>query len=274
MTWRARTLGHYAWPCAVFVAVALGIWEFASRNELVNEIILPPPSEVADAFVELLQTDYVWTHFSATLTNTVLGFLLGAGLAFVLASLMVMNSLIRRALYPIAILVQTLPRVALAPLFITWFGFGSGPKIVMAATICFFSVLINTIVGMTSVSEDELSLMKSLRASKLQVFFQLRLPAAGTALMPGVQTAITFALVGTVVVELVGAKEGLGVLIERFNFSLEIPFAFATILLLAVMGLGLFALNQPGWRNEETAERKLVFWVDREQAVPAVEGER
>jgi NitT/TauT family transport system permease protein len=267
MTWRARTFGHYAWPCALFVFVALAIWEFASRNELVNEIILPPPTEVADAFVELLQTDYVWTHFFATLSNTVLGFLLGGGLAFVLASLMVMNSLIRRALYPIAILVQTLPRVALAPLFITWFGFGSGPKIVMAATICFFSVLINTIVGMTSVSEDELSLMKSLRASKLQVFFQLRLPAAAPAIMAGVKTAITFALVGSVVVELVGAKEGLGVLIERFNFSLEIPFAFATILLLALMGLGLYAIA-------ELAERKLVFWVDREQAVPAVEGER
>jgi NitT/TauT family transport system permease protein len=266
VSWRWRSIGSYAWPCAIFVALVLASWQFASSNELVNELILPPPTEVADAFVELVQTDYVWTHFMATLTNTVLGFLLGAGLAFVLASLMVMNSLIRRALYPVAILVQTLPRVALAPLFITWFGFGSGPKIVMAATICFFSVLINTIVGMMSVSDDELSLMKSLRASPLQIFFQLRLPAAAPAIMAGVKTAITFALVGAVVVELVGAKEGLGVLIERFNFSLEIPFAFATIVLLACMGLGLYAIA-------ELAERKLVFWVDREQAVTA-EGER
>jgi NitT/TauT family transport system permease protein len=267
MSLHPRRLAHYTLPCIVFIAVALGIWEFASREELVNEIILPPPSEVGDAFVALVQTDYVWTHFMATLVNTVLGFLLGAGLAFVLASVMVMNSLARRALYPVAVLVQTLPRVALAPLFITWFGFGAGPKVVMAATICFFSVLINTIVGMTSVSEDELSLMKSLRASKRQIFFQLRLPAAAPAIMAGVKTAITFALVGTVVVELVGAKEGLGVLIERFNFSLEIPSAFATILLLALMGLALYAIA-------ELLERKLVFWVDREQIAPVVQGEQ
>lgn len=267
MMLRARSVAHHTIPSVAFVLLLLGIWELASRTEMVNEIILPPPTEVGDAFVQLLQADYVWTHFMATLTNTVLGFLLGAGLAFVLASLMVMNSLVRRALYPVAIIVQTLPRVALAPLFITWFGFGAGPKVVMAATICFFSVLINTIVGMTSVSDDELSLMRSLRASKLQIFFQLRLPAAAPAIMAGVKTAITFALVGTVVVELVGAKEGLGVLIERFNFSLEIPFAFATILLLALMGLALYAIA-------ELAERKLVFWVDREQVAPVVQGEQ
>ncbi len=242
-------------PVGFIVGLAL-IWEAVSWLGLINPIIVPPPSAVAAAFLDLLVSDYLGRHFFATLLETLVGFVAGGGGAFVLGAAMVMYSPVRRAVYPSALILQTMPRVALAPVFITWFGFGFLPKAVMAATICFFPVLINTIVGMTDVEEDALLLVRSFRGTRWQEFVELRLPNAAPAIFAGLKAAITFSLVGAVVVELVGAKEGLGVLIERFSFSLQIPLVFATIFLLAVMGMVLYGLM-------EMIDRRVVFWVER-----------
>jgi NitT/TauT family transport system permease protein len=242
-------------PVGFIVGLGL-LWEAASWLGLLNEIIVPPPSAVAGAFGNLLFSDYLGRHFSATLLVTLVGFVAGGGGAFALGAAMVMYSRVRRAVYPSALILQTMPRVALAPVFITWFGFGFAPKIVMAATICFFPVLINTIVGMTDVEEEALLLIRSHRGTRWQEFVELRLPNAAPAIFAGLKAAITFSLVGAVVVELVGAKEGLGVLIERFSFSLQIPLVFATIFLLAVMGMILYGLM-------EVIDRRVVFWVER-----------
>lgn len=242
-------------PVGFILGISL-VWEAVSRLGLVNPIIVPPPSAVAGAFRDLLFSDYLGRHFWATFLETLVGFVAGGGGAFALGAAMVMYSSVRRAVYPSALILQTMPRVALAPVFITWFGFGFAPKALMAATICFFPVLINTIVGMTDVEEDALLLIRSHRGTRWQEFMELRLPNAAPAIFAGLKAAITFSLVGAVVVELVGAKEGLGVLIERFSFSLQIPLVFATIFLLAVMGMVLYGLM-------ELFDRRVVFWVER-----------
>lgn len=260
----ANALGMIAPPLGLTL-VLLVIWEAFARSGLVNEIILPPPSAVVVGFGTLLTSDFLLKHLVATMIETLVGFVLGAGGGFVLGALMVVWGPLRKAVYPLAVTLQTLPRVALAPVFITWFGFGLSPKILMAATICFFPVLINTIVGMLSVNEEQLLLLRSLRASRLQEFTELRLPTSGPAVFAGLKTAVTFALIGAIVVELVGAKEGLGVLIERFSFSLQIPMVFAVLTLLGLIGLLLFGIV-------EVIDRKLIFWVERTRLVAEADG--
>ena len=153
---------------------------------------------------------------------------------------------------------QVTPRVAIAPLLFIWLGFGTFPKIVLAATICFFPVFINTLTGLTIIDEDERELFRSLRASKGQEFFRLQLPSAMPVTFAGFKTAISLALIGAIVGEFVSADQGLGLLIQRFSFQLNTPAAYAVLFSLTVLGLLLYGFM-------ELLDRYFIFWNRNER---------
>jgi NitT/TauT family transport system permease protein len=236
------------------VALA-AVWEVLSLLDLDfwPEIILSRPTEIIPAFFRAITTGFVWRHFWVTAQEALIGFVLGAGSAFVLGVLIALVATFRQAVYPILVAFQATPRVALAPVFVAWFGFGITSKIALAATICFFPVLINTITGLTFASENSVLLMRSLKASRFQIFAKLRFPASLPTVFAGVKAALTFAVIGAIVGELTAANEGAGHLIETAAFQFRMEDVFAYVIMLGLFGLFLFLFSS-------AIERKLIFW--------------
>jgi NitT/TauT family transport system permease protein len=249
----SRGLRSFLFPSLALV-VLCSLWEWAGATGLVSHLVLPRPFAIATAFVGLFTSGIVWEHLNATLMETLFGFAIGAGLGFVLAVLSSFWTSFRQIISPYMIALQVMPRVALAPIFITWFGFGMMPKVVMAATICFFPVFINTLTGLLARDEQTLEMFQSMRASKVQVFREFTLPAALPITFAGLKTGLTLALIGAIVGEFVATDRGLGHLLERFTFRLAMDQAFAVLLVLTVMGLLLYGVA-------ELLDRKVVFWT-------------
>lgn len=242
-----------ALPVLVAIAFIAG-WELLSVVGVLNPITFPPPSEIGVGFAELAQRGYFWEATWITLQETLLGFAIGATLGLVIGALTGTFPVFRTAIYPFVVAFQNTPRVALAPVFLTWFGFGLTSKVVMAAVICFFPVVINTVAGIAGVDENAKTLFRSMGATRSQTFFRLTLPGASAIAFAGVKTALTLALLGAIVAEFVGASEGLGVLIKELNFQLEVAMGFAVVIFLAVIGLILYGLI-------ELIERRIITWA-------------
>lgn len=242
------------WPSLLTFVAIIMLWELANRREWVSDLILPAPSDIAVALTDLFVSGFIWPHLQATLTVTFVGFGIGAGLAFVLAVLSSFWGWFRNIASPFMVALQVTPKVALAPIFITWLGFGTEPKIVMAATICFFPVFVNTLTGLLSTDEQTLEMFRSMRATKRQVFVHFTLPAALPVTFAGLKTGVTLALIGAIVAEFVATSEGLGLLINRFTSRLAMDEAFA--ILFVLMGIGLVAYGVL-----EFFDRKIIFWT-------------
>jgi NitT/TauT family transport system permease protein len=182
--------------------------------------------------------------------------MIGAGLGFVLGVCIASVKVIRQALYPYAVAFQNTPRVAFAPVLLTLFGFDIWSKVALAAAICFFPTLLAVMVGIQTVDEDAKTVMRSYGASTWQMFRKLTLPAASPFIFAGLKLGMTFALIGAIVAEFVGAARGMGVLIETFNFQLDVAEAYAVVMALSIMGLALYGIM-------ELLDRRVVFWIDR-----------
>ncbi len=228
--------------------------------ECFHPLILPAPSLVLVATWKLLTTSFFYLHFGVTLYETIVGFLLGALLAILLGILVSANLTLYKILNPFIVVFQAVPKIALAPIFVTWFGFGSTAKAVMALTLCFFPTFINSIVGFKSVDEESRLLFQSMVAKKRDVFFKLSLPTALPNIFAGLKSSLTFALIGAIVGEFVGANQGLGLLLDTYNFQLEIPTVYALIVILSIIGLLLYSLI-------EWLDRKLIFWGDHDKII-------
>lgn len=252
---KAASVLSQVWLTGIVVLTVAVVWELLSRWDpsFWPEIILSKPSEIVPAFFEAITTGFVWENFWVTFQETLIGFVIGAGAGFFLGVYVALSPMFRKAFYPVVILFQSTPRVALAPIFISWFGFGITSKFALAATICFFPVLVNTISGLTLIDENAGLLMRSLRATRWQTFRQLRLPNAIPTVFAGLKAALTFALIGAIVGELTAANEGAGHLIETAAFQFRMDDVFAYLFMLAFIGLALFLMAQ-------YLERKLVFW--------------
>jgi len=249
---RGGRYGKFIWPVVVFVLV-VGAGETLTRAEVFNRFILPRPSAIASAMVELAGESFFWDAVRVTVLETTAGWALGSIVGFILGAAIASSTVLRQGLYPYVVLFQGLPKVALAPVFVVWFGFGISSKIVMAAAICFFPLLVNTISGLDSVNADAKSFMEAYGASKRHVFMKLSLPEALTSAFAGLKTGMSFALVGAIVGEFVGAQEGMGSLIATFNFGLQVDSAFAVLVYLTLVGLILYLAI-------EWLEQKIIFW--------------
>lgn len=235
-----------------FVLILIA-WEVIARAGLVSPLVLPAPSRIWDGLVILFTADWFPQHVWMTTAETLIGFFVGGILAIALGIVMVNVPLFKEVIYPYVVAFQVMPKVVLAPIFITWFGFGMESKVVMAIAISFFPVVINTVVGLESVEENEVLLMRSLVASKSQIFWKLAWPTALPSIFAGLKTSLTLALIGALVAEFVTAKDGLGTLITTFSFELKVYLVFAVIVVVSVLGLVLYGIM-------EYLERKIVFW--------------
>lgn len=250
-TSRVRAMG-IGWPILGLVIV-LGIWQFLTGFGILSAFILPAPLDVARAFGGLVTDPNTWGHFNITVYETLAGYVIGAGAGFVIAVFSGLFKPFRQMVYPYMVALQVTPRIALAPIFVAWLGFGPAPKIVTAAVICFFVVFINTLAGLESVDRSAAEMFTSLGATRLERLRKLELPAALPITFAGFKTAMTLALVGAIVAEFISAQEGLGLLMQRYAFQLETPLVFATLLILMFLGLALFGAM-------EILERSVVFW--------------
>lgn len=250
---KQRETRMYRIGSVLLVVVLLGIWEALPLFGVMSEIVLPRFSNVAQAFVELLQTDHFWGHLRVTLNEIFWGFILGTLLGLVSGIFLAVFRPLKRLTYPFVVAFQAVPKIVLAPLFISWFGYGQSSKIVMAIVISFFPVLINTLVGLESVPQDGVRLMQSLKATRMQVFRKLSLPHAAPLIFAGIKTALTFAVIGAIVGEFVGAQRGLGYLLHAYSFQLRIDAVFAVIVILGGLGAGLYAAL-------EWLDRRLIYW--------------
>jgi len=232
--------------------VLLLAWEASVRFFELPGWILPAPSAIVlaakDWAPELLLNSYV------TLRETVIGFLLALVLSLPLAVVIGFTTLARRIIYPLLLGLQSIPKVALAPLVILWLGVGNWPKIAIVTLVCFFPILVNLVAGFEAVPGSMLDLMRSLRASEYITFRRLRIPVALPHLFTGCKIAITFAVIGAVIGEFVAAQEGLGYLILISTAQSQTPLAFAALILLTVISIVLFY-------SIELLEKRLVTWT-------------
>jgi NitT/TauT family transport system permease protein len=233
-------------------------WEAISRAGFVNPLVLPPPSAIVGSLwhyvTNLFSPISYWTDTWITFYEIVLGYALGVGGALVLGTLVAEFATVRRTVIPYMVALNATPKIALAPLFVVWFGFGAAPKVIMAAVICFFPVLINTITGLSAAAEDELELMASLRASRWETFRRLKLFTALPYIFAALRTAMAFAVVGAIIGEFAGAQRGLGFQIRFSAARLETANLFAFLVVLSLMAYALYAIV-------EWAERRVVFWT-------------
>jgi len=225
---------------ALTVAIFCGsvlIGELMVRIFHVPTYILPAPSKVAIALWRGFATGLYEQHLLHTLTETLLGFLLGSALGLLLGTVVALNRYVEYFFYPYIVMFQSVPKVALAPLIVVWFGLGMKSQVLNAALVACFPLIVNTIAGLKSADEDRVNLMRSLTASNRQVFWMLRLPSALPFIMAGLEVAMIFALIGAIVAEFVGSQAGLGMLIQNMNFNMDVAGQFSVLLILSILGL-------------------------------------
>jgi NitT/TauT family transport system permease protein len=239
---------------AVFVAV-VAAWQLAVSALGVSHLIFPGPVGVARSIHDIFQSGEVWPHLWVTLYEILAGFALGAFAGFVLGALIGQSALLELVLYPYVVAFQTVPKVAVAPLFVLWFGFDTTSKVVITATIVFFPVLANTIVGLRSAPRDQIDLMRAFTASPWHVFRMVRLPHALPYVFAGLDIGIVLAVIGAIVGEFVGAQAGLGYLILQRNFSMDAAGMFAILIVLSAIGIVLHGLMK-------AIARRVVFWAE------------
>ena len=245
----------------VFV-VFVALWEWVVRRFDVPAFIAPPPSAVLASLAGGVRNRLYLEHFGVTLYETLLGFLIASVAGIALGAVIAQFRLVEQTVYPYLVALQTLPKIAIAPLIIVWFGFGISSKVIIAAMVGFFPVLVNVIVGLKTVDQGKLDLMGSLDATRWQTFRLVKFPNALPFVFAGLDIAIVFSVLGAIVGEFVGAQRGLGTLILQFNYNLDIAGVFAVMILLAVLGVALHVLMQ-------VIQRRVIFWAEPDEVVGA-----
>jgi NitT/TauT family transport system permease protein len=251
-------------PAVATGAFLLLAWEIGPPLFGVSELLVPRMSVVATSLVDALQRGLIFRNLLVTLSQALGGFFAGSASGIVVAAVITRSPLIERALLPYLVALQSLPKVALAPLLVVWLGFGMASKVAIAGIIAFFPVLINSIIGFATVEREKLELMRSLVATEWQTFRMLRFPNALPFIFGGLNVAIVFSITGALVGEFVGAREGLGMLLLQFNFNMDIGGMFAVLIVLGVMGATLHGVVR-------MLHRRLIFWAqpdDLERRAP------
>lgn len=239
--WQAPGLldvpGRLAPPLLLALLLVAG-WEIAVPVFGISAYIIPRPSLVAQIIAQ--RSEFFIAHTWVTTQEIVYGFLLSVVVGVVLALLLARFRTVYRALYPILVVLQVVPKVALAPIFILWFGFGIMPKLLLTVFIAFFTVTLNMLVGLRSVDPNLRLLMQSVGASRGEVMLRIEIPNSLPYLMTGLKLAITLSVIGAIVGEFAGASEGLGYLIFVGSAQLDTPLVFAALVIVSALGVALY----------------------------------
>lgn len=249
---RRQALGHRLLVVG-FGLFLLATWEGLCRGLGISDLVLPPPSAILQALAEGLRSGQLISGIKVTGIEIVLGFALAAIFALGLGTLVSQIRIVEIVLYPYIVAIQTLPKIAVAPLILVWVGFGIESKIVIAAMVSFFPILVNTIIGLKSTPEAKLELMRSLSASRWKTFWYVQWPEALPFIFAGLNVGLVMSVLGAIVGEFIGSKDGLGYLLLQMNYNLDVAGMFSVLLVLGLMGVVLNFVAQ-------YARRRIVFW--------------
>jgi NitT/TauT family transport system permease protein len=241
-------------PHLALLILILSLWELAVASGAVTSILVPRPSGIMGAIFKLYVTEgTIYEHFFLTLGEAVFGFLIGAAVAILLAVGSSLSEAFGRYVSPYAVVLNVTPGIALTPVIIAWFGYGMGSKIALAAVLCFFPIFVNTLTGLRQTDPEREELFRSIGATDRQIFLRLRVPAALPLMFAGMKIGLTTALIGAVVAEFAQATAGVGVLMSRFSFALDMASSIAALLSMTLIGLLLFY-------SMEFLDDRVVFW--------------
>lgn len=229
-------------PVAAALCLLILLWQFLYQSGAVPAYMLPSPVQVVKALFTDLPT--ILRHAVVTLQEAFYGLCIGVVLAFVMATLMDHFRILNKALYPIMIITQTIPTIAIAPLLVLWMGFYMAPKITLVVITTFFPITVGLLDGYKSVDKDSIDLMRAMGASKVQIFFHVKLPAALPQFFSGLKISASYAVVGAVISEWLGGFEGLGVYMTRVSKAYAFDKMFAVIIFIVIISLLLmFTVN-------------------------------
>ena len=234
----SRWLPWISTPIVLLLVVI--IWKLIIVVFDVSEFVLPQPEDVLAAVGDVVQSNGFWGHVRTTLIETLVGFGIALVLGVALGAVLGRIAWLERALRPVIVASQVVPKVALIPLFIVWFGFGMTSKIVIAAMLAFFPIMLNVLLGVRSVDTGQRDVMRSLNAGKWATFWRLEYHSTLPYVFAGMEIGIVFAIIGAVVGEYLGGNQGLGYMIVVSLNALNAEQLFAVILLLTAIGFGLF----------------------------------
>jgi NitT/TauT family transport system permease protein len=240
-------------------ACRAAFWEVAVRGLEIPAIVLPPPTAVLEALWEGLLSGSFFTHFLVTFSEIIGGFAVGATLGIALGIVIGQSAFLERLFYPYVVAFQTIPKVAIAPIIVIWFGYGLTSKIIITAAIAFFPLLANTIMGLRSAPAEQIDMLRAHTATEWQIFRMARLPQALPYIFVGLDVAVVLSVIGAIVGEFVGAKQGLGFLILQKNFNFDMAGVFAILIVLSLIGVGLHLLVTH-------VQRRVLFWADSNRA--------
>jgi NitT/TauT family transport system permease protein len=236
------------------VSLLIG-WELSVRADLVPAFLLPAPSKLIGQFLADITTPAILREALYTFSEIIFGFAAGAAAGIGLGAAIALVPTIEKIVWPYIITLQTIPKVAIAPLLIIWFGFGIESKILIVALICFFPILVNAVAGFKSTDSRQVLLMSAMDATTWQVFRMVRLPNAVPFLIAGFQIAVVLSVIGAVIGEFLGASNGLGALIVIRQANMDVTGVFSVLAMLSIIGLSMnLAVNQ--------LSRRLAFWSD------------
>jgi NitT/TauT family transport system permease protein len=240
------------WPILISFLI-LVVWEIAVRWLKIRSILLPAPSEIAETMVR--QWSLIASHLWPSLYLTVCGFTLSVIGGVLVAILITYSSILRKGFYPVIVVSQVIPKIAIAPLFIVWFGTGTVSSLLLAVLIAFFPMTINATMGFQSIDDDIHRMARVFMASRWQVFWKIRMPNALPYIFGGMKISITLAIIGVIVSEFVASQEGIGYLIKLAGGLLDTPLMMAAIAALSLSGLALYGLIA-------LAEQRAVYWQE------------
>ena len=246
-------------------AVLVVAWEMLVRYGEVPFYLVPAPSGVLTALQEgftegLTSRVGFYLHTYYTLSEALAGFLIGSGSGIILGTLIAQSRFVGKVFLPYIVAFQSLPKVALAPLLIVWFGVGMTSKVVIVAMLTFFPLLVNSIAGFESADRDVLEMMRSFRASRWQIFVKVRFPSALPFIFAGLSMAIVYSLIGAIVGEFIGGRYGLGILITQMSSNMDMQGVFSVFVVLSLIGIVLYLTMR-------VIERRVVFWTSRSRDV-------
>ena len=248
--WKRILYSEWLRPLAL-VIIVLALWEIVIRVFRIPPYLIPAPAKVVEQLY--LEWPRLWRESLFTTYAALGGFALSIVFGIPMALLIAYSRTVESFVYPLLVFSQSVPKIAIAPLFVVWFGFGIIPKVIAAFMLGFFPVVVSTVMGFKSVDPDMIDLARSMKASRLQTFLKIHLPQALPAIFSGLKVSVTLAVVGAVVGEFVGSNSGIGYVLQIANGNFDLPLMFAGLVVLSVIGVILFVAV-------DVAERLMIPW--------------
>lgn len=245
-------------PIAIFPILIL-LWDLSIQVFHVPSYLLPRPGVLFESFIKLFQGGSIWEHIMVTLQEIFIGTGIGIVVGVVLGYIMAKIRIVEKLMMPFIIIIQTAPKISLAPLFILWMGLGMESKVALVIMVVSFPIMINQVLAIRSIDNNVYNLMKILNASKLQKFIYVELPYSIEMMLSGIKVAVTQAMIGAVIGEMIGSKAGLGYLLVLGSETYDINMILNSVLILSFIGLALYLIS-------EFMEKKILFWKEIEKS--------